>query len=348
MVRCNYNGGFALLIPSFPHSLVSCRFRNSAGQSPLHLAAAQLSIKGLSLLLANGADIDVADGRGRTPLHTACESPYVSKRCSGGGGGGGNVREFIELLLYSGAAGDARDDEGHTPLHLAVLAGNVDAVWALVTAGASEVPDSAGNLPLHLAAAKGHEEIIQILMHNRDKRDNAPRSPSFFSQRDHSQSSVTTETSSDGDETDLLSVEMGNPSTSHDAVADRRIPLDGFENRFTSWKTAPRPRSENSSFGRSSFPGNRGQAESQIGLGYLPSTSDSDEDYEDGSRRLGMNLRKHASDEVSGTQGQSSGRRRQRHYWEEQTPTWPRRTTPLNYHKGEFEEASRNLLRLSC
>lgn len=290
------------------------------------------------------------DGRGRTPLHTACESRYVSKSCSGGGGG--NVRQFIELLLSSGAAEDARDDEGRTPLHLAVLAGNADAVWALVTAGASEVPDSAGNLPLHLAAAKGHEDIMQILMRNRDGRDNAPKSPSFSSQRDHSQSSVTTETSSEGGETDLLSVEMGSSFTSHDALADHCIPLDGFENRFTSWKTAPLPRSENISFGRSSFPRKRGQAESQFGLGYLPPTSDSDEDYEDGGRRLGWNrgqtnLRKHAPDEVSGTQGQSSGKRRQRHCWGEQAPTCPRSSTPQNNYTGEFEEASRNSLRLS-
>lgn len=308
--------------------------------------------------MANGADIDVADGRGRTPLHTACESPYVSKSCSGGGGG--HVRDFIALLLSSGAAEDARDDEGRTPLHLAVLAGNADAVWALVTAGASEVPDSAGNLPLHLAAAKGHEDIMQILMRNRDRRDYAPRSSSFASQRDHSQSSVTTETSSEGGETHLLSVEMGNSSASHNAVSDRCIPLDGFENRFTSWKTAPVPCSENSSAGRFSrkdpsipLPRKQGQAEKQLGIGYLPSASDSDEDYEDGGRRFGwntgqMNIRKHAPDEVSGIQGQSSGRRRQGHYWDEQAPAWPRPSSPQNYYKEEFEEVRGNSLRMSC
>lgn len=126
----------------------------------MHLAATQWSLRGLSLLLSNGASINASDDRGRTPLHAACAT------CRGNSSTGDShlASECIELLLSSGALEDARDGKGQTALHLAVLAGNLSAARALLTAGATPVADDEGNSPLHLAAAQGHSDIIQLLV----------------------------------------------------------------------------------------------------------------------------------------------------------------------------------------
>lgn len=134
----------------------------------MHFAAAQRSLRGISLLLANGASINARDHRGRTPLHVACASCH--SKSSGGGESDLALLECIELLLSSGALEDARDAKGQTALHLSALAGNLSAARALVAAGATTVADDAGNSPLHLAAAQGHSDIIQLLVGgNRDE-----------------------------------------------------------------------------------------------------------------------------------------------------------------------------------
>lgn len=139
----------------------------------MHLAAAQRSVRGISLLLANGASVNATDHRGRTPLHVACESCHNDSR--GGGDSDVALLECIEHLLSSGALEDARDAKGQTPLHLSALAGNLSAAQALLAAGATVVADDAGNSPLHLAAAQGNSDILQLLVVG--KRDEPPPQP---------------------------------------------------------------------------------------------------------------------------------------------------------------------------
>ncbi|CAB1118476.1 unnamed protein product [Ectocarpus sp. CCAP 1310/34] len=133
--------------------------RNSAGETAMHLAATQHSLRGLSLLLACGARINAIDGRGRTPLHAVCASV-----CDNGDSGSDSTIGCIELLLSSGALDDARDAMGQTALHLSALAGNLGAAQALLAAGATMMTDDAGNSPLHVAAAQGHSDIIQLFV----------------------------------------------------------------------------------------------------------------------------------------------------------------------------------------
>lgn len=137
----------------------------------MHLAATQCSLRGLSLLLANGASINANDYRGRTPLHAACATCHGTSSTDGSH----CALACIELLLSSGALEDARDAKGQTALHLAVLAGNLSAARALIAAGATAMADKAGNSPLHLAASQGHSDIIQLLVVG--NRDESPRKP---------------------------------------------------------------------------------------------------------------------------------------------------------------------------
>ena len=150
-------------------------------------------------LLANGADVRVADADGNTPLHFAARTsdPGVAA-----------------LLRDAAAELDVLNNEGYSPLAIACQAGNwrlvrfllergaradVDhAVPALVAAAAGEEDDAAGvqlllkhkarvdardrsrRSALHVACAAGHVQVIEALMAagaNLEARDQAGRTP---------------------------------------------------------------------------------------------------------------------------------------------------------------------------
>ena len=74
------------------------------GSAPLHFAAVCIGPHRLGDLLAEGADPNVVDQRGRTPLHHAAFYGYA---------------ESVRALLKAGADPNARDHEGWTPLNAA-------------------------------------------------------------------------------------------------------------------------------------------------------------------------------------------------------------------------------------
>ncbi len=85
--------------------------RDTADQTPLHIAASA-SYKDLAeLLLAHGADVNAQDNKGGTPLYNAVV--YQNK-------------EMIELLLANGADVNAKSKGGWTPLDWAKSTENQD------------------------------------------------------------------------------------------------------------------------------------------------------------------------------------------------------------------------------
>jgi ankyrin repeat protein len=67
---------------------------------PLHFAAHSYA-KLIQLLIEHGADVNVRDGDGKTPLHIAAIIPYV---------------EGMQVLIEHGADVNAVDNAGRTPL----------------------------------------------------------------------------------------------------------------------------------------------------------------------------------------------------------------------------------------
>lgn len=65
-------------------------------------------IKCLELVLSNGVDVNLCDGKKRTPLHYAVEAltPH-------------STTDVVEFLLEQGANVLAKDEEGRIPLHYA-------------------------------------------------------------------------------------------------------------------------------------------------------------------------------------------------------------------------------------
>ncbi|KAH0606304.1 uncharacterized protein H6S33_003965 [Morchella sextelata] len=98
----------------------------------LHLVARDGSVEMVTLLLDYGADVNVREARGATPLHWAvdtggqgCEGAY--EPLLGYGAGSNTVREsVVELLLDRGAQIDTdREQDGETALRMAITRGNM-------------------------------------------------------------------------------------------------------------------------------------------------------------------------------------------------------------------------------
>jgi len=73
------------------------------------------NVEGVRLLLRQGADVNLRNGNGDTPLERAIRPA-----------GSEGKREVVELLLAGGADANARTKDGETPLHTAAAIGRAD------------------------------------------------------------------------------------------------------------------------------------------------------------------------------------------------------------------------------
>ena len=123
-----------------------------AGFRPIHTAAYQGMANMVTILLANGADIEAKDNMGGTPLHAALHSE--------------NCAEIAQILLSKGADPGSADAKGMTPLHCLASAGNVDMIHRLATTRAMRRTsyNHLGDLPIHTAVRKGHVPAIEALV----------------------------------------------------------------------------------------------------------------------------------------------------------------------------------------
>lgn len=105
---------------------------SSSRETPLHLAVEAGNIRITKLLLDRGANLQARNKDGRTPFHNV------------------TTREMVSLLLQKGALLQAGDLSAASPLHHAVYFHRLEAVQALVDAGADvNAPDKFGEGPLH-------------------------------------------------------------------------------------------------------------------------------------------------------------------------------------------------------
>ncbi|XP_067583618.1 ankyrin repeat domain-containing protein 35 isoform X1 [Pseudorca crassidens] len=123
---------------------------DSNGQSPFHLAASKGLTECLTVLLANGADINSKNEDGSTALHSATIS--CQPQC-------------VKVLLQHGANEDAVDVENRTPLHWAAFSGCASSVLLLCDHEAFlDVLDNDGRTPLMIASLGGHAAICSQLL----------------------------------------------------------------------------------------------------------------------------------------------------------------------------------------
>jgi ankyrin repeat protein len=100
----------------------------STGESGLHIAVARRDLTWLSFLLGKGANPNLADKKGVTPLMLATQLGFA---------------EGVQVLASGGARVDVANDAGETPLISAVHRRDVTLMRILLKAGAD--PDRTDN-----------------------------------------------------------------------------------------------------------------------------------------------------------------------------------------------------------
>lgn len=105
-----------------------------------------------NILLKAGANADIKDVFGLTPLQVAC-----GRRTQG-------YRELVEQLVMMGADVNVRDQKGWTPLMVAISTGDEDLVALLLKNGANPLLKTPkGDDALALAQKFGLEEVIELI-----------------------------------------------------------------------------------------------------------------------------------------------------------------------------------------
>ena len=100
-------------------------------------------------LIDAGADLNIQDDDGDTPLHWAADG----------------YTDIARALIDAGADLNIQDDDGWTPLHWVAGSGYTDIARALIDAGADlNIQDDDGWTPLHQVAFNGHADIARLLI----------------------------------------------------------------------------------------------------------------------------------------------------------------------------------------
>ena len=117
------------------------------GYAALHYAANSGNVELAKALLDLGADINMLNKRGGTPLHMVKDDAVAS------------------VLLQRQADVHALEEGGWTPLHSAAFRGAGDVIRVLVDGGAdANARDKYGNAPLHLTFSLHHRDCLRILV----------------------------------------------------------------------------------------------------------------------------------------------------------------------------------------
>ena len=120
------------------------------GKSLLIQAAALGNLKIVETLVAFGADVNLRNGSGDTPL-TSITSTVTP--------------ELVKHLIAAGARVNARDNNGASPLMIAARTGSVSVVKELIEAGANvNARDSSGETCLFSAARSNAPEAVILLL----------------------------------------------------------------------------------------------------------------------------------------------------------------------------------------
>ncbi|CAB0041782.1 unnamed protein product [Trichogramma brassicae] len=129
------------------------------GDSPLHLAMFSAAKKKMiELLLRNGANPNLANKDGLTPLHVICDEYGSDGDCA---------KMLFELSneKYHPVQFDAQNKLGDTPLHLALRHGNRKMVELLLRNGASpNVANINGSTPLHIICKTDDDVILAEML----------------------------------------------------------------------------------------------------------------------------------------------------------------------------------------
>ncbi|CAB0044221.1 unnamed protein product [Trichogramma brassicae] len=137
------------------HQPIKIDAMDKSGQTPLHVALVEVNLKVAELLLRRGADSNLANQDGSTPLHIICHRINKDKVYYD------DYDQFAKLFfeindeLNRLVQVDARDKLGRTPLHLALKYDLKDLIELLLTRDANpNLADADGSTLLHIIICK--------------------------------------------------------------------------------------------------------------------------------------------------------------------------------------------------
>ena len=147
---------------------------NTEHSTPLHVASLWGGFKVAQLLLDHGADINVRNKGGLTPLQGTLVDLTDDF--------GDHFFDTVRSLLEHGADVHALDNDHATPLHVVSRSGSIKAARLLLKHGADvHALDNIHSTPLHFASRYGKAQVARLLLehganiHARDKEDQTPQ-----------------------------------------------------------------------------------------------------------------------------------------------------------------------------
>jgi len=135
--------------------------RDRTGSTALQWAIRKGHGPVIQTLIDYGANVNVTDSQGRTPLHlavSALEECHTFDECR-------FCFDMIRFLIERGAAVNVADENGTSPLHLAAELGNEDVVSLLAENGACvDATDNEGETPIFGAIRAQRTDVVKQLV----------------------------------------------------------------------------------------------------------------------------------------------------------------------------------------
>ena len=133
----------------------------TSGETGLHIVTNRRDLTWMQFLIAKGANVNLRDARGVTPLVAAVNANFI---------------EGVELLVSKGARLDESNNAGETPIITAVHNRNLALMRILLKAGADpDRADNSGRTARDYARLGGGVLLTEIEANAKPKGDGRPK-----------------------------------------------------------------------------------------------------------------------------------------------------------------------------